>query len=277
MSKDISTIKCKNEVNLKGFSLNPQFLQRTKITFERIKGDAGAVYITIRTTGGMLAMFRYAYEGDALKDIKKDSETEGYTVKTAADTVKVVLGNYKHNDNTEKGTEALMDDIFSVLQTSAYQMTPHTADGFMLLIHNSRRNTGGPKAPEKNEDYNEDIMIECFNIREKDEPVIALISAINLWGNRVGCSFNTYYYRDYERIEPSTARELYSNSGIMSIFDRMREMQMTYQAIDDAAMHLSGMFKPKDARVPSWVAIGDPKPKKKGRIEPYDDDDFWDD
>ena len=61
-----------------------------------VDNDPGAAYITIRTVGGISAILRYAYEGAALEDMRKDSEYAGYELVTASDTMKVIIGNYKH-------------------------------------------------------------------------------------------------------------------------------------------------------------------------------------
>ena len=129
MSKDISTIKYDKVINLDGFIINPRFLMNTSIRIERIKDDPGAAYISIGTSGGMIAIFRYVYEGEALKNMTKDFVNAGYKLKTAIDEVKIAVGNYKHDDSCENGTNALLNDIFSVLMTSTNPITPHTGDG----------------------------------------------------------------------------------------------------------------------------------------------------
>lgn len=272
MSKDISTIKYDKTINLDEFIVNPEFLKGTTIRFERVKADPGAVYISICTSGGMLGVFRYAYEGEALKNISKDFVHAGYKIKTVSDETRVVIGNYKHNESAEKGTNELLNDIFSVLATSAYTMTPHTADGFMMLVH--ERVGGGYRddLPEPTENYNEDIAIECVNIRQKDEAVISLISAINLWGNRVGVSFNTYFYDHGGHMTASSARAIYSNPGVCELFLDMDKMQMDTYALDRMSAKLALMLYPKNKSVPQWVAFGgQTDTDRKNRFIPYDD------
>ena len=256
MSKDISTIKYDKVINLDGFIINPRFLMSTSIRIERIKDDPGAAYISIGTSGGMIAIFRYAYEGEALKNMTKDFVNAGYKLKTAIDEVKIAVGNYKHDDSCEDGTNALLNDIFSVLMTSTNPITPHTGDGFMLLVRNQRRCGSAKTAPEQDEDYGEDIRIECLNIRKKDEAIVSLISAINLWGNRVGVEFNTYFYDSTGRMKASAAREIYSNVGICEMFIKMDKIQMGKAALDRISVQLSELLMPIGSNIPRWMAFG---------------------
>jgi len=255
MAKTISAAKVKDAIKLDGFIVNPHALTETEISIIRIKQDPGAAYINITTTGGVIAVLRYAYEGKALENMTKASEGEAYNIKIGHDTIKVVVGNYMHDPKAEKGVEAMFDDIYAILETSRYTMTPHTEDGFMMLIRNHPRYSG-PDAPEKNEDYDADITIQCKNIREKDEEVIALISAINLWGNRVGVHFNAYYDPYNDEIGSTVARTLYTNPGVVDIFRKMEDMQMVPKVLDMMSTSLVRMLKPNHKRIPDWVAFG---------------------
>jgi len=255
MAKTISAVKVKDAIKLDGFIVSPYALSETDISIIRIKQDPGAAYINISTTGGEIAVLRYAYEGKALKNMTKVSEGEMYHIKTGHDTIKVAIGNYMHDPKAENGVEAMFDDIFAILETSRYTMTPHTEDGFMMLVRKHPRYSG-PDAPEKNESYDADITVQCKNIREKDEEIIALISAINLWGNRVGVHFNAYYDSYDDEIGATIARALYSNPGIVDIFRRMEGMQMVPKVLDMMSASLVRMLKPVGERIPNWTAFG---------------------
>ncbi|WP_300943316.1 hypothetical protein [uncultured Duncaniella sp.] len=260
MSKDISTIKCGNKINFPQFLLSPRMVTRNFVDIERFKNDPGAAYITIRTVGGISAILRYAYEGAALEGMRKDSEYAGYELVTASDTMKVIIGNYKHDEKTEKGTEALMDMLFKILMTCNYPMTTHTKDGFMLLAstRNGPFNYGrhNDNLPEKGEDYDADIKVNCYHIREKDEAIIALISAINLWGNRVGVTFNIRYYKDRYDVKPSVAREIFANAAVTDLFANMEKMKMNSDSLDVMASELAFAIVPVKAGIPHWEAFG---------------------
>lgn len=261
MSKDINTIKCGSKIKFPQFLLSPRIVTRNFVCIERFKNDPGAVYLNIRTVGGVSAMLRYAYEGAALEAMRKDSEYIGYELVTASDTMKVIIGNFKHDEKTEKGTEALMDMLFRILMTCNYPMTTHTKDGFMLL---ATTRGGGPYSygrrndnlPEKGENYDADIMVECYHIREKDEAVIALISAINLWGNRVGVTFNIRYYKDHYDVKPAVAREIFANAGVADLFTNMEKMKMNSEALDNMASELAFAIAPVREGIPHWEAFG---------------------
>lgn len=261
MSKDINTIKCGSKIKFPQFLLSPRIVTRNFVCIERFKNDPGAVYLNIRTVGGVSAMLRYAYEGAALEAMRKDSEYIGYELVTASDTMKVIIGNFKHDEKTEKGTEALMDMLFRILMTCNYPMTTHTKDGFMLL---TTTRGGGPYSygrrndnlPEKGENYDADIMVECYHIREKDEAVIALISAINLWGNRVGVTFNIRYYKDHCDVKPAVAREIFANAGVADLFTNMEKMKMNSEELDNMASELAFAIAPVREGIPHWEAFG---------------------
>lgn len=261
MSKDISTIKCGNKIKFPQFLLSPRIVTRNLVCIERFKSDPGAVYINIRTVGGVSAMLRYAYEGVALEGMRKDGEYAGYELTTASDTMKVIIGNFKHDEKTEKGTEALMDMLFKILMTCNFPMTTHTKDGFMLLAttHGAgpyRYGSHNDNLPEKGENYDADIRVECYHIREKDEAIIALISAINLWCNRVGVTFNVRYYKDRYDVKPAIAREIFANADVADLFSNMEKMKMNSEALDNMANELAFAIVPVREGIPNWEAFG---------------------
>lgn len=229
----MSTIKYKDVIKMPGYIMSPDALGRNIVNIKRLKCDPGAVYVHISTMGGYVATFRYAYEGKALERFTGKDRVTGFEFKLSnGDSMHVALGTRKYDAAKEKGDlDGILEDLLHVLQTASTPMTPHTEDGFMMLVRMDRYYHNSRLDPEPNQNYQADVSILCENIRECDDFIIGLIDSMVMWGNRVGVNFNRDYWYDKD-IPATTARDLFTADGMTQFMTTLADMQICKDSQD---------------------------------------------
>lgn len=246
-----------NVIKLDDFVVNPDLIvDWNSIEIQRFKNDPGAFYVRIRTTGGVLGILRYAYEGAAYENIEDDADVDEFTLKIGYDKVKFVLGNFKHDDEVEHGTKAFLDVFCDAIETCNQKLTIHTADGFPILIYNRPTRSGWShsskgkrcKQPEEDEYYGAETLIQCIDIRKSDEAAQAVISAVGIWCNRVNVNYTMSYNEQFDLSyihNASTAQAIFTNPGIMKLYASMNSMSMNEEAKTSACKLIARAIEKK--------------------------------